>query len=112
MTRITAIVRPHKLEQVKAAVADLGISGMSVSEVRGRGNSPEAPVLFGNREVQIVLSLKARLMIVVPDELVETIVEAILANAATGEGGDGKVFLEPVADALRIRTEERGDSAI
>lgn len=112
MRKITCIVRPHKLEEVKTAIAMFEISGMSVSDVRGRGNSPERPTLFAGEEIVIALPLKSKIVIVVADELVEPIVEAILEAAHTGEPGDGKVFVEPVLDALRVRTGERGETAI
>lgn len=112
LLRIVAIVRPHRLEAVKSAVAALGISGMNVTDVRGAGNSPEAPSWFGNEEVVIPLPIKARLEVVISDDLCEPVITSILETARTGEPGDGKIFVERVADAIRIRTGERGDAAI
>lgn len=112
LKRISAIVRPHRLEEVKTAVADVGVSGMSVSDVRGAGNSPELPIFFGNQEIQVPLPVKSKLVVVVPEDKVEEIVQAIILAAATGEPGDGKIFVEPVLDALRIRTGERGEVAV
>lgn len=112
LKRISAIVRPHRLEEVKTAVAEVGVSGMSVSDVRGAGNSPELPIFFGNQEIQVPLPVKSKIVVVVPESKVDEIIQAILLAAATGEPGDGKVFVEPVADALRIRTGERGELAV
>lgn len=112
MVKITCYIRPFKLEEVKTAIADLGVSGMSVSDVRGCGNSPEQPSYFGGQEYLVSLPIKSKLVVVVEDELREAVVEAIVEHARTGEPGDGKVFVEPVSDALRIRTLERGDSAV
>lgn len=108
MIRITAFVRPHKLEEVKTHIANLGISGMSVSDVRGCGNSPERASTFGGQVVLVALPVKSKIMVVAPDDLREPIIEAIIEAARTGEPGDGKIFVEEVTDAIRIRTEERG----
>lgn len=112
MTRVTCYIRPHKLEAVKSAIAALGVSGMSVSDVRGAGNSPETTDWFGGTEGLIALPIRARVEVVAPDDLTEGIVTAIVDNAHTGEQGDGKVFVESVSDAIRIRTLERGDAAV
>jgi nitrogen regulatory protein P-II 1 len=113
MTRVTFFIRPHRLEAVKSAVAALGVSGMSVSDVRGMGNSAETTEWFGGAEDGVVpLPIRAKVEVVVADELADQIVAAILDNAQTGESGDGKIFLERVEDAVRIRTAERGEAAI
>ncbi len=112
MIRITCYIRPHRLEQVKSAIASLGISGMSVSDVRGAGNSPEKSAWFMGDESQSTLPIKSKIEVVVPDDLLNPIIESIIENARTGEPGDGKIFAEKVLDAIRIRTEERGDLAI
>jgi nitrogen regulatory protein P-II 1 len=112
MVRITAFLRPHKLEEVKTAIAMHDISGMSVSDVRGCGNSPERPALFAGQEMLIALPVRSKVVVVVPDELVEPIVDAIVASARTGEPGDGKVFIERMHDAIRVRTGERGEAAV
>lgn len=108
MVRITSFLRPHRLEAVKTAVAEVGITGMSVSDVRGRGNSPEKSVFFGGQELLVGLPMRSKLVVVVGDELKEAVIEAILEHARTGEPGDGKVFVEPIAEVLRVRTGERG----
>ncbi len=112
MVRITAYIRPHRMEDVKTAVADLGVTGITVGDVRGCGNSVERPSAFGGQEVLVHLPPKAMLMAVVPDDLQEAVVQAILLHAGTGSAGDGKIFIEPVLDALRIRTLERGETAV
>jgi nitrogen regulatory protein PII len=112
MTRITAIVRPHRLEQVKSAIASLGVSGLNVSDVRGTGNSPEHAAWFAGEEHLISLPIKSKVEVVASDDMVESIIEAVLQNAQTGEPGDGKIFVERVADAVRVRTGEKGEAAL
>ena len=112
MIRITCYIRPHQLEGVKSAVASLGVTGMTVSDVRGTGNSPESTDWFGGDESLVALPIRSKLLVVAEEELVEEIVQAIVDHAQTGESGDGKVFVERVSDAVRIRTEERGAEAI
>lgn len=112
MIRLTCYLRPHRLEPVKSALAALGISGMTVSDVRGKGNSAETAQWFAGESQLIALPVRAKIEVVAPDELADAMVEAILSHAQTGEPGDGKIFLQPVRDAIRIRTGERGDAAI
>jgi nitrogen regulatory protein P-II 1 len=112
MIRILCYIRPHRLETVKSAIAALGVSGMNVTDVRGTGNSPESSSWLRGDGSVVPLPIRSRVEVVAPDELQEPILEAILANAQTGEPGDGKVFVERVADAIRIRTEERGEAAV
>ena len=110
--RVTAYVRPHKLEEVKTAVSNLGVSGLTVTDVRGCGSSPESPATLAGQEVLVALPIRSKLEVVVPEELREPVIEAILANARTGAPGDGKVFVEEVTDVLRVRTGERGRDAV
>jgi nitrogen regulatory protein P-II 1 len=112
MVRVTCVIRPHKLEQVKSAIAALGVSGMNVADVRGRGSSEEPSGWFGGETVVVPLPLKSKIEVVTADDMVDQVVRSILANARTGEPGDGKIFLERVEDAVRIRTGERGSAAI
>lgn len=112
MKRVTCLVRPHRVESVKSAIASLGVSGMTVADVRGVGNNPEASSWLGGEEHFVALPLKSKVEVVCADDLVEPIIAAIVENARTGEAGDGKILVEPVGDAVRIRTEERGDLAI
>lgn len=112
MIRVTCFLRPYQLEPVKSAIAALGVNGLSVADVRGTGNSPErADWLEGSADL-IALPIRARLEVVTTDDMAEPIVQAIRAGAYTGEHGDGKIFLEPVTDAIRMRTEERGTAAV
>lgn len=112
MTRITCIIRPHRLEQVKSAIAALGVSGLNVSDVRGTGNSLEQAAWFAGEEHLISLPIKSKIEVIAPDDMAEAIIQAILDNSRTGEPGDGKIFIEQVADALRVRTGERGEAAL
>lgn len=112
MIRITCMIRPHRLEQVKSAIAALGVSGLNVSDVRGTGNSPEHAAWFAGEAHLISLPIKSKIEVVVSDDMADSIVQAILDNARTGEPGDGKIFVERVADAVRVRTGETGDAAL
>ena len=112
MIRVTCFIRPHRLENVKSAIAALGVSGLTVCDVRGVGNSPERTEWIGGGDGVIALPIRARLEVVAEDSLQEPIIEAILDSAHTGEQGDGKIFVERILDAVRIRTEERGSEAI
>ena len=112
MTKIEAIIRPNKFEQVKDALAALGIEGMTVSEVRGHGRQKGHTETYRGREYDISLLPKLRIELVVPDDRVEKIVDTISENGATGEIGDGKIFLYSALDAIRIRNRQRGDVAL
>jgi nitrogen regulatory protein P-II 1 len=112
MTKIEAIIRPNRFEIVKEALSNLGIEGMTVSEARGHGRQKGHTETYRGREYEVSLIPKVRVEMVVLDERVEAIVAAIIANAATGEIGDGKIFLTKVDDAIRIRNQERGDIAL
>ncbi len=112
MTKIEAIIRPNRFEQVKDAVSSLGVDGMTVSEVRGRGRQKGHTETYRGREYDISLVPKLLLEIVVPDDQVEKVVDAIAESAATGEIGDGKIFLYAAQDAIRIRNRQRGDMAL
>jgi nitrogen regulatory protein P-II 1 len=112
MVRVTCYIRPHKLEGVKSAIAALGVSGMNVTDARGTGNSPETSTWFGGEQQLIALPIRARVEVIARDDQQDEIIEAIAENARTGEPGDGKIFVERVTDAIRIRTEERGSEAI
>ena len=112
MIRITCYVRPHRVEQVKSAIAALGVSGLNVTDVRGTGSSPEEPSTFAGQIHLVPLPIRSKIEVVAPESMKELIIEAIIENARTGESGDGKIFVEEVLDAIRIRTEERGLQAI
>jgi len=110
MTRIIAFIRPHQLEAVKSAIAAVGVGGLNVSDAKGRGNSDEKEQRFMT-EVD-VLRMRSRVEVVCPDDLKNEVVSAILESAHTGQPGDGKIFVEQVEEAVRIRTGERGLPAI
>ena len=112
MTKIEAIIRPNRFDAVKEALSDLGIDGMTVSEARGHGRQKGHTETYRGREYEVSLIPKLRVELVVLDERVEAIVAAIISTAATGEIGDGKIFLSKVDDAIRIRPQERGDIAL
>lgn len=109
---ITAYVRPHKLEEVKSAVAVLPITGLSVSDVRGSGNNPEKASAFASSDLLVPMPVRSRIVVVVTEEWVQPVVDAIVQAAHTGSAGDGKVFVEAVEAALRIRTGESGPDAV
>jgi nitrogen regulatory protein P-II 1 len=112
MTRIIAYFRPHKLEEVKNALGDRGVTGITVGDARGCGSSEEPSEWMLGKEFVVALPARVRLEAVVPSEQVEEAIQAILAAARTGRAGDGKIFLQRVEDAIRVRTGERGPSAI
>lgn len=112
MTKIEAIVRPSRFDQIKEALSELGIQGMTVGEVRGHGRQKGHSETYRGREYEVSLIPKLRIEIVVADGRVEEIVEAIITNAATGEIGDGKIFLYKAEDAIRIRNRQRGEIAL
>jgi len=109
---ITAYVRPHKLEEVKSAVAVLPITGLSISDVRGSGNNPEKASAFASADLMVPLPVRSRIVVVVSQDWVEPVVDAIVQAAHTGSSGDGKVFIEAVSGATRIRTGETGPDAV
>ena len=110
MIRIVAYIKPHRLEGVKSAVSALGVTGLTVADVRGTGVSEEHTDLLSGAVV--ALPIRSRLEVVVGDDLRGEVVKAIVESARTGEPNDGKVFVERVSDALRVRTGERGDAAV
>lgn len=112
MVRITCFIRPHRLEPVKAALAALGVTGLTVSDVRGCGSSQERASGLGSSEHVVALALRTMVELVCKDEVKEQAIEAIVEQAQTGEPGDGKIFVERVSDVIRIRTEERGEIAV
>jgi len=112
MKKIEAIIKPFKLEEVKDALSELGIEGMTVSEVKGFGRQKGHTEIYRGSEYTVDFLPKIKLEIVVADSQVDTAVGAIIKAAKTGKIGDGKVFVSPVETAIRIRTEEKGDSAV
>jgi nitrogen regulatory protein P-II 1 len=112
MKKIEAIIKPFKLEEVKEALADLGIEGMTVSEVKGFGRQKGHTEIYRGSEYTVDFLPKIKIEVVVTDSLLEGALAAIVKSAKTGKIGDGKVFVSPVEEAIRIRTEEKGESAV
>ena len=112
MKKIEAIVKPFKLEEVKDALAEVGVVGMSVTEVKGFGRQKGHKEVYRGAEYQIDFTPKLQVEIVVSDSLAEPTISAIREAAGTGNIGDGKIFVIPVENSVRIRTGETGDSAL
>jgi nitrogen regulatory protein P-II 1 len=112
MTKLEAIIQVSKLEAVKDALHEVGVEGMTVFEARGHGRQKGHTEFYRGREYTVDLIPKAKLEIVLADEMVEKVVQAIITAARTGKIGDGKIFLSHVDEAIRIRNDERGDSVL
>ena len=112
MKLIIAIIKPFKLEEVKTALAEIGVEGMTVTEVKGFGRQKGHTEIYRGSEYTVDFLPKVKIEIVVGDEVVTKTVDAIVKAAKTGKIGDGKVFVSSIEDAWRIRTDERGDSAV
>ena len=112
MKKIEAIIKPFKLDEVKEALHGIGIQGMTVTEVKGFGRQKGHTELYRGAEYVVDLLPKMRIEILVRDDDVDAIVEAIIGAANTGKIGDGKIFVHSVDEVIRIRTEERGEAAI
>ena len=112
MKKIEAIIKPFKLEEVKDALGDVGIEGMTVSEVKGFGRQKGHTEIYRGSEYTVDFLPKIKIEMVLPDASVEAAVGAIIKAAKTGKIGDGKIFVSPVEQAIRIRTEEKGDAAV
>ena len=112
MKKIEAIIKPFKLEEVKDALAEVGVEGMTVSEVKGFGRQKGHTEIYRGSEYTVDFLPKIKIDVVVADALVEAAATAIIKAAKTGKIGDGKVFVSSVEQAVRIRTDEKGDQAI
>ncbi|MCX6945097.1 MAG: P-II family nitrogen regulator [Opitutales bacterium] len=112
MKLIIAIIKPFKLEEVKTALAEVGVEGMTVTEVKGFGRQKGHTEIYRGSEYTVDFLPKVKIEIGVADEIVPKAVAAIVKAAKTGKIGDGKVFVTPVEEVVRIRTEERGESAL
>jgi nitrogen regulatory protein P-II 1 len=112
MKKIEAFIKPFKLDDVKSALMEIGIKGLTVSEVKGFGRQKGHTELYRGSEYRVDFLPKSKLEIVVTDEEVDRVVETIVKVAKTGSIGDGKIFILPVEDAIRIRTGESGDSVL
>ena len=112
MKKIEAIIKPFKLEEVKDALGEAGIEGMTVTEVKGFGRQKGHTEIYRGSEYTVDFLPKIKLEMVLPDSIVETAVAAIVKAAKTGKIGDGKVFVSPVDESVRIRTDEKGEAAL
>jgi nitrogen regulatory protein PII len=112
MKKIEAIIKPFKLDEVKEAILDLGVSGMTITEVKGFGRQKGHKEIYRGAEYVVDFLPKIKIEVVVASDLVGRVVEAIKSNAHTGQIGDGKVFILPVEKAVRIRTGEEDEDAI
>lgn len=112
MKKIEAIIKPFKLEEVKDALSGVGVAGMTVSEVKGFGRQKGHTEIYRGSEYTVDFLPKVKIEVVLPDNVVGSAVDAIVKAARTGKIGDGKVFVSPIENAVRIRTEETGDNAV
>jgi len=110
--KVEAIIKPFKLEEVKEALSNVGIKGLTVIEVKGFGRQKGHKELYRGAEYEIEFLPKVKLEVVVAESELEAVIEAIVSSARTGRLGDGKVFVSPVEEVIRIRTGERGEEAI
>lgn len=112
MKKLECIIKPFKLEEVKEALGSIGVAGMMVTEVKGFGRQKGHTEFYRGSEYSVDFLPKIKLELVIPDDIVEKAIEIIKTAAHTGKIGDGKIFVLPVEEAVRIRTGERGDKAI
>jgi nitrogen regulatory protein PII len=112
MKMINAIIRPHKLQDVKEALADIGVVGLTVTDVRGAGRQRGQVERYRGSEYSIDLLAKIKLEVAVLDDQLEEVVQTIRTSAYTGEIGDGKIFILPLEDSIRVRTGERGEDSL
>jgi nitrogen regulatory protein P-II 1 len=112
MTKVEAIIQPNRFETVKDALIEIGVDGMTVSEVRGHGRQKGHTESYRGREYETDLMPKVKLELVLDDNLVDTVVDAVIKNANTGKIGDGKIFVYKIDEAIRIRNQERGVAAL
>ncbi len=112
MTKVEAVIQTSKLDVVKDALHEIGVEGMTVLEARGHGRQKGHTEFYRGREYTVDLIPKIKIEMVLPDDMVEKAVQAIVTAARTGKIGDGKIFLTKVDDAIRIRNDERGESAL
>jgi nitrogen regulatory protein PII len=112
MKKIEAIIKPFKLDEVKEALAGLGVEGMTVTEVKGFGRQKGHTEIYRGSEYTVDFLPKIKIEVVLTDQLVDSALDAIVKAARTGKIGDGKVFVSPIENAVRIRTEEKGEHAV
>jgi nitrogen regulatory protein P-II 1 len=112
MKKIEAIIQPFKLEDVKEALKGIGIDGMTIAEVRGHGRQKGHKEVYRGQEYQVDLLPKVKIEMVVPSDRLEEVIRTVVSAARTGKIGDGKIFVYDVAEAIRIRNDDRGDAAL
>jgi len=112
MRKIEAIIQPHKLEDVKEALKNIGVDGLTITEVRGHGRQKGHTEVYRGMEYKVDLLPKVKLEMVVADQRSDEVIRTLVTAARTGKIGDGKVFVYQVADAVRIRNDDRGDAAL
>ena len=112
MQKIEAVIQPSKLDAVKEALVEIGVTGITIMEARGHGRQKGHTEFYRGREYSVDLLPKIKLETVVPDEIVEKVIQAIITVARTGTIGDGKIFVSKIDEAIRIRNDERGDVAL
>lgn len=112
MKKIEAIIQPSRLDHVKNALHEIGVEGMTIVEVRGHGRQKGHTEVYRGREYNVDLLPKMKIEMILPDRLVDSTIAAILGAAKTGKIGDGKIFISPVEEAIRIRNDERGEAAL
>ena len=112
MKKIEAIIKPFKLDEVKHALGEIGVEGMTVSEVKGFGRQKGHTEIYRGSEYTVDFLPKVKIEVVLPDSQISVAVDAIVKAARTGKIGDGKVFIFPVEEAIRIRTDEHGEKAV
>ena len=112
MKKVTAMIKPFKLDDVREALSDIGIQGMTVTEVKGFGRQKGHTEVYRGAEYAVDFLPKIQIDIVLSDDQIERVIEVIIETARTGKVGDGKIFISDVQDAIRIRTGERGDEAL
>jgi nitrogen regulatory protein P-II 1 len=112
MKKIEAIIRPHLLESVKDALQTIGLQGMTISEVKGFGRQKGHTEVYRGSEYKVEFVPKLKIEIILDDEIVESAIDTIIKTARTGKFGDGKIFVFPVEEAIRIRTGEHGENAV
>ncbi|RTL73219.1 MAG: P-II family nitrogen regulator [Hyphomicrobiales bacterium] len=112
MKLVTAIIKPFKLEDVRSALTDFGIQGLTVTEVKGYGRQKGHTEIYRGAEYAVNFLPKIKIEVVVPSSAADKVVEAIVRTARTGQIGDGKIFVSPVEHAIRVRTGESDDSAL
>ncbi|HWP43194.1 MAG TPA: P-II family nitrogen regulator [Blastocatellia bacterium] len=112
MTKIDAIIRPHLLDAVKTALQEVGVTGITISEVKGFGRQKGHTETYRGSEYKVDFLPKIKIEVVLPDEMIDLAIDAIVKSAKTGRFGDGKIFVMPVEEVIRIRTGERNEQAL